>query len=651
MGILFKSKVTILLLSISISLSILLGFSISSLMNMEKPIRIVDLTQMSQDDVLLWANENDIVVETVEAYDENSAVGTILSQDITAGDRLFAGQKIIITLSKGPDPDVLVNVGDFNGQDIGVIQTFIDNSKLMNAHILFEKSDKVETSYLISQSVTNQDIKRSDLINFVISTGTKDSLATIVVPDFSTFTKTEISSWGAKNNITINFIEEFNSTVEKGIVYNQSLVAQSEIYDGSSLTIKISKGAGVVLANLVGKTKTEIDKIISDNNLKVTYDYAYSSSTAKDVATSMSPSTNTRVEEGTSVSVVLSFGKVSMSNYTGKSLSELQSWVNGVNADGANLKISSSIAYSDSVTSGLIITQSPSTGDVNPGTSITVSVSKGGGVTVKTFTSRSDTQDGLKVSISEKYSSSASGTVLSQSIAAGTKVDSGTTITLTVSIGQVPVSSKIGGTLADLQTWVNSVNGSGANLSISSSEAYTDNQADKGKITSQSPSSGTVAPGSTITAVVSKGTQVTVATFTGTSTTSQTGLTVNRSEQYSSSVANGVVISQSISAGTRVDYGTSISLVISKGQDPATLPTTVPYVSDIPESITSTNLQTYKDAIASRFSSAAPTLNLAFATTSDGTSCGMVRSVNPGQGSTVNGGTTVTVTLDTTGCN
>ncbi len=651
MGILFKSKVTILLLSISISLSILLGFSVSSIMSMERPIRIIDLTQMSEDDVLLWANENDLVVETIEEYDENTAVGTILSQDITAGDRLFAGQKIIITLSKGPDPDVLVNIIDFSGQDIGIVQTFIDNSKLMNAHILFEKSEDIETSYLISQSVVDQEIKRSDEVNFVISTGSKESLDKITVPDFTTYTKTEISNWGSSNNITINFIEEFNSSTEQGLVFSQSLAAQSEVYDGSSITIKISKGAGVVIENLVGKSKSEIDKIITDNNLKVTYDYIYSSATAKDVATSMSPSATTRVEEGTTISIVLSLGKVSMSNYAGKTLSELESWVNSVNADGANLKINSSIAYSDSIASGSIISQNPTTGDVNPGTSITVSVSKGGGVVVKTFASRTDTQEGIKISITEKYSTSASGTVLSQSIAAGTRVDVGTSITLTVSIGQVPVSSKIGGTLADLQSWVNTVNAKGANLSISSSEAYTANQTDKGKITSQSPSSGSVNPGSTITAVVSKGTQITVATFTGTSTTSQTGLTVNKSEQYSSSVASGVVISQSIAAGTKVDYGSSISLVVSKGVDPSTLPVDVPYVSYISNSITSSNLQDYKDEISSVFYNAAPTLKLSFATTSDGIGCGAVRSVNPGQGTTVNGGTTVTVTLDTTGCN
>lgn len=651
MKILFQSKVTILLLSICISLSILLGFSISIIINTERPISIIDFTTLSKAEVLLWANENNLEIEVIEVFDENSVVGTILNQDVLQNERLFAGQKITITISKGFDPSVLVNIEDLSGKDIGEVQTFIDQSKLINAHILFEKSEDIEMSFLISQSVLDQKIKRSDEVNFIISTGSRDALTSVTVPDFTSYTKTQVSAWGSTNNISINFIEEFNSTIEQGAVYEQSLAADSQIYDGSSITIRLSKGTGILLENLVDKTKTQIDKIISDNQLKVSYDYSYSSSKAKDTGVSMSPSANTRVELNSTVNVVLSLGKISLSNYTSKPLSELEAWIKSVNSDGANLSINSSISYSGTVSSSSIISQSPSTGDINPGTKITVSVSKGAGVIVKAFASRSDTQDGIKTSIIEKYSSAASGSVLSQSPSAGSQVDSGTTVTLTVSIGQVPVSSKIGYTLADLQAWVNGVNAKGAALSISSSEAYTSSQGDKGKITSQSPSSGSVNPGTTISAVVSKGTQITVTTFIGTTTTSQSGLTVNKTEQYSSSVANGFVISQSIASGTKVDYGASINLVVSKGADPATLPTTVPYVSDIPESITSTNLQTYKDAIASRFSSAAPTLNLSFATTSDGTSCGMVRSVHPGQGTTVNGGSTVTITLDTTGCN
>lgn len=641
MKILFTSKLTIFLLSIILSLSIMLGFSISAIMSMEKPVTIIDFTSMTQDEVLLWASTNEIVIETVEAFDEESAIGTILTQTIQKDERLFAGQKITITVSKGPDPEVLVNIEDLVGKDIGEVQTFIDKSKLMNAHILFEKSEDIDMSFLISQSVVNQEIKRSDEINFVISTGTRDSITTVIVPDFTTYTKTQASTWGSDNNITINFIEEFNSSIEQNMIFEQSQVASSEIYDGSSITLKISKGAGVVLDNLVGKSKSDIDRIMIDNHLKVSYTYTYSSTQAENVGLSMNPSASTRVQVGSTVTVSLSLGKVALTNFTGRTLVELENWIKEVNSEGANLKINSSIAYSDSVSSGNIISQSPSTGDINPGTSITVSVSKGGGVTVKTFTSRTDTQEGLTVSIIEKYSTSTSGTVISQSIASGTRVDSGTTISLTVSIGQVPVTSKIGGTLTDLQSWVNTVNAKGAGLTISSSESYTSNQADKGKITSQSPSSGSINPGSTITAVVSKGTQITINNYVGSSTPSNfTGVTFTVIGQEFNSATSGTVLWQSKSAGT-YDYGITVELKTSKGPEPSiVLPDLAGLVGG------STSFATSKSTIENYLNSKGLT-NYSISSCECGIGAGLVNSQSPAGGTSVTSSSAISVQIST----
>lgn len=500
----------------------------------------------------------------------------------------------------------------------------------MNASILFEKSNKVKTSFLISQSITNQQIKRSDKIEFVISTGTKDSLEQITVPDFATLSKSDITKWGSNNNIKINLIEEFNAT-ERGKVFEQSVQANSYVYDGSSITVKLSKGPGVVLDNFVGKKKADVDKFILNNRLKSSFTFTYSSTKTKDTVISMTPNASTRIEEQTTVSVVVSLGKVSVVDYAGKTFKSFEDAVNLVNKDGANLKIKSTIIFSDTVPAGSIVAQSPASGEVDPGTTIIVQVSKGKGVTVKTFATKNDTQEGLKITLVEKYSTEPIGAVLSQSITAGTRVDLETPITLTVSIGKVPVSSKIGSTLASLQAWVDSVNAKGANLSISSSEAYTSSQDEKGKITSQTPNSDSVNPGSTITVVVSKGIQITIPAFVGTSTTSFTGLVVNKSEQYSSSVESGLVISQSIASGTLVEYGSSINIVVSKGVDPATVPAYLPPLAPM----VANNAISFNDTVSrlSSYLSGLGFTNYRFVSGDYSIGSGQVNSQTPGAGS------------------
>lgn len=625
----FSSKITLFFISLSLSLAILLGFSLQANLSIERPIKIIDLSTMTQEQVLSWATENELLIETIEAYDEVALVGSIMSQDINVGERLFAGSTLTITVSKGPDPDVLVSLVDFSGKDIGDVQTFIDSNKLMNAKIEFQKNTKIASAFFISQTIKEGQIKRSDAISFYISTGDKDTLTTVIVPDFSTYTKQQISSWGSSSNIKINFIEEFNSSVEAGKVYEQSLAANQEIYDGSSITIKLSKGTGVVLENLVGKSKSEIDAFIKNNGLSVTYTSVYSSTQSKDFATSMSPSAATRVANNSSVAVTLSLGKISVSDFTGKSLKELEAWIAEVNKQGANLKVSSSSIYSDSVTAGNLIKQTPATGEINPGSTITASVSKGLGVTVKDFNSRTDTQDGLSISIQERYSTSASGTVISQSISAGTLVDRGTGITLTVSIGSIGVSSYIGNSLSALQGWINDVNGKGANLSLSTSESY--NSATKGSVVSQSPASGTVSPGSTISATISKGAGVTVNNFVGGTSTSQSGLNVSTSSAYSSSVASGVVMSQSISSGSVVDSGSTISLVVSAGVDPATVPIYLPPLAPM----VSTSTTGYSNTVSylSSYLSGLGFTNFGFTSGNYSISTGQVNSQSPGPGS------------------
>lgn len=608
---------------------ILLGFSLSSVLSIERPIKVVDLTSMTQDEALAWAQDNQLKLEVVTAFDEDLPVGTILSQTSLAGERLYADSSLTITVSSGPDPDKLITLQDFTGKDIGEVQTFIDLNKLTNASIAFEKSTKIQPAFFIKQSVTSESIKRSDKIIFTISSGEQSELTSVVVPDFSSYTKQQITSWATTSNVKVNFIEAFSSNAPAGSVFEQSLTANSSVYNGSSLSIKISLGAGVVLENLVGKSKSDIDAFVNSKGLKVVYTSAYSSSVSKDLASSMSPSATTRVADGSTVNIILSLGKVTVKDFTGKTQKELDAWIADVNKQGANLKSTSSSEYSASVTSGALISQTPSSGDVNPGSTISVKVSKGSGVTVKTFASRNDTQTGLNVSVVERYSTSASGTILSQSIAAGTTVDTGTTITLTVSIGTITVSNKTGSSLSDLQAWINSVNDKGANLSLSSSESYSGSVA-RGSIISQSPSSGSINPGSTITASVSKGAGITVMNFVGGTTLTQSGLTVNKTEQYSSSVSSGVVISQSVASGTVVDSGTTMSIVVSKGVDPSTVPASLNPLA--PMVATSTTGYDYTVSYLTQYLSSAGFTNFTFVKGNYGISPGQVNSQSPGAG-------------------
>jgi len=625
----YHYKITLLFISLAMSISILFGFSMVRNINIETPIRIEDFTSMTQDQLLAWSQENDIKIETIEEYNDDIEVGKVISQNVIVGERLFAGSTIKVTVSKGPDPEVMVNLIDFKGKDIGEVQQFIETNKLLAATIEFEKSTEINSAYFIRTDITSTSIKRGQSIKFYISTGSKEELTTVLVPDFTEYTRQQITAWGQSNNIKANFVEEFNNDISVGKVISQSQAPNTNIYDGSSITIKMSLGAGVVLENLVGKTKTTIDKFINDNGLKVNYTFTYSSSVNKDLGISMNPSASTKVGNGTTVNVTLSFGKITVSDFKGKTLSDLQAWVTEVNKQGANLKVTSTQAYSDTTTSGLIITQTPSSGDINPGSEIKASISKGKGITVNTYkgTTNTTVQEGLKLTKVEVYSDSPTGTVVDQNPSAGSTVDNNSTITLTVSIGKPTVSSFVNQSLASLQNQINTLNAKGAKLTLSKAPDEYSSSVSKGNLISNT--NGQVSVGSTISYTVSKGASITINNFVGGTALTQSGLNITVTYQFSDTIANGVVISQSRNAGSIVDSGTSMSLVVSKGAEPRiVLPDLAPIVSS------STGVENSKTLLRNYFAQIGAT-NYTFEVGSYGIGVGMINNQTPSGGSSI----------------
>jgi len=235
----YHYKTTLLFISLAMSLSILFGFSMARNITIETPIRIVDFTSMTADQLLAWSQENDIKIVTDEIYDDLIEVGKVISQNVIVGERLFAGSTIKVTVSKGPDPEVLVSLIDFSGKDIGEIQQFIENNKLLAATIEFEKSTEINSAYFIRIDTTSTSVKRGQSIKFYISTGNKDELTTVTIPDFAEYTRQQISSWAQTNNIKTNFVEEFNNDIVQGKVISQSQTANTQVYDGSSITVKL----------------------------------------------------------------------------------------------------------------------------------------------------------------------------------------------------------------------------------------------------------------------------------------------------------------------------------------------------------------------------------------------------------------------------
>ena len=167
------------------------------------------------------------------------------------------------------------------------------------------------------------------------------------------------------------------------------------------------------------------------------------------------------------------------------------------------------------------------------------------------------------------------GSVISQSIEAGTQVDEGTRITLTISIG--PATFDMPNVIGQAKEKAEStLTGKGLVVIV---EYQKNDSVAEGNVISQSVSAGSsVKRGDEVTITISSGRNtVDVANVVGkfqsdaVSALEKQGFKVKVLENYDSSVASGKVISQSPQAGTSQLPGTTIVIYVSKGKQPITV--------------------------------------------------------------------------------
>ena len=216
---------------------------------------------------------------------------------------------------------------------------------------------------------------------------------------------------------------------------------------GSSDDTQIEAESGMAaVPNVVGMTVDAASAALSEAGLTAKASYQESSEYEKDIIVSQDIEANTQVEAGTVLNLVVSSGKVEGSavpDVVGKSEAEAK-----VALEAEGFTISKEYSESDTVEKGNVISQSPlGASTAAKGSSVQVVVSSGKTSTeveVPDLVGKDETTAkslltaaGLTWStISEENNDSvAAGLVLSQTYSAGMKVEAGTSIDFTVSLG------------------------------------------------------------------------------------------------------------------------------------------------------------------------------------------------------------------------
>lgn len=177
--------------------------------------------------------------------------------------------------------------------------------------------------------------------------------------------------------------EEYSADYAKGLVIRQDPESDTELEEGKTLTLVVSKGTRtedkVSVPQVVGKMESSAKSELEAAGLKVSVKTKYSTDVAKGKVISQSPGSGNQVTKNSTVVITVSQGEkpetmVRVPNLRYFTKSEARSELKN-----SNLVLGSVLTeYSDSVEKGLVIRQTVSSGSkVKEGTAVGIYVSLG----------------------------------------------------------------------------------------------------------------------------------------------------------------------------------------------------------------------------------------------------------------------------------
>lgn len=425
---------------VSLILVCFIGFYIAidkNILVLPKEETMTSYKNKSYNTFIDWAKSNNIEVITEYEYSDEIEKGNIIRTDINEGTFIKDIKKITVTVSDGPDYDKLIIIPSMVGWTVDDALEYINKNFMINVTINYEESDSVKD--IIFKQSKNGEIRRNGELILTASIGDLSDLpSTIDMINLKDESLLEATVWLKRNNIKYELNYEFSEDIEKNTVIGQSIEEGKEInIQDDTITLTISKGKAIKVPDLTSMTAEEITSWIIENNLKIEFEEIYDESIETGKIIKQSIKKDEEIEEETLITVTISKGQIKMQSFS--SLFEFKEWANKY-----NIKYSESYEYSNTVSKGNVISYSYDENEiVDPDAVIYVKVSLGKAVTIPSFIGKTKTEAqnicnniGIKCSFKNgTYTTYNKNTVYVQSRNVGSRVTSGSTINLTLSLG------------------------------------------------------------------------------------------------------------------------------------------------------------------------------------------------------------------------
>ena len=332
--------------------------------------QVENFTGKSLTDVVSWASSNDITLNQDYEYSDMVPEYSIISQDIVEGTKIKDIDEITVAVSEGPNPDKEIIVPDMTSWDSERVINYVEDNYLNNVEVSFEESDQAEDT-VIEQSESGS-MRRSDKLELTFSLGEEANNSDVKIRDLTDMSEFAATFYLKQHRIHYEIERDFSKNINRGHVSEQSVKAGEMVKvntDDEKVIITISRGRSITIPNLKKMSMVEITEWVIENKLKVEFTNRYDDSVKENRVIEANYDTGEKVEQGTTIEVVISKGSLVMRNFD--SLEEFRKW-----ADKYNISYEEKHEFSDDVPEGEIISFSYKKGDtIKNGDSIVVTIS------------------------------------------------------------------------------------------------------------------------------------------------------------------------------------------------------------------------------------------------------------------------------------
>lgn len=507
-------------------------------------------------------------------------------QDFMAGLLIVAGLFVSFSAYQGCS-ELFVTVPDITNLPLQEAEEVLLVAGLKLGKVFEAHSASIPAGAIISQDPeAGKRIFSGREVDVLLSLGPQ----MVLVPDVTGESPEKAETTLAGAGLTVGDITRaYSASVPEGVVISQDPAGGASALPGTPVNLVLSLGEEyLTVPEVTGKALADAQTEITGAGMVVgAITLRYSDTVPEDIVISQSPTAGTLVTRNTAIDLVASEGPqpVSVPDLVGQTETNALALISG---SGFILE-EVSREWSDSVPTGIVISQSPEAGLLlAPGASISLVVSDGPEPSEVPDVTGKNREEAIAIIAAAGFSlgrvvqgfseTVPAGIVISQNPAAGVMAPPGTSVSLVLSQGPEPVAVPdiVGDPELDALALITGAGFVPGEISREWSDTVS-----AGIVISQNPAGGTVMPpGTTVNFVVSRGPQpVEVPGVSGKNladaqaTIAGAGLIVGMiTLRYSDSVPEGFVISQEPSAGSMVLPGTAISLFVSQGPQPVPVP-------------------------------------------------------------------------------